>query len=538
MIDLDTITALVVEANPTMRTQLRNMLNLSGISKVQFAVTAGSAVRKLRDNRFDLILCEYHLGEGQDGQHLLEDLRLHHIIPLSTLFIMVTGERQYERVVSAAELAPNDYILKPFAADTLQERIERALTKRDAFMPAYRLIELGNAPDAIAVSAAGENDHPQWAVDFMRLRAELLITCGKADDAHKLYSKILSLRSIPWARLGLAKALFLQKRFAEAESLLQGLVGENDMYLDAYDWLSRTREAAGELEAACKVLATATAVSPHRVGRLRKLGELAIETGDHDTAEKVLSEVVRKGKYSDFRDPEDHVRLLQAQLAKGDTAQAESTIRDLERTMPGLDKTRPCATLSSALLHLKKGNADKAGEALRALTSEGSNAHDLSVGLKRELAKACFASQLEDHGSEVVLDLMRNAADERSMERAKAVLRDAGKAELGETLAAQMQMEVRDLVSEGARKAQEGDFDGAVQLMMNAVRKMPGNVHVLFNATLALLKHVENCGWNEQFAHQARDLMERARDQDPGNARLPALTAYYYTLLKKYGIQP
>ena len=106
MIDLATISALIVEANPNMRTQLRNMLNMCGIGKVQFAVTAGVAVRKLRDGRYDLILCEYHIGDGQDGQHLLEDLRHNAIIPLSTLFIMVTGERQYERVVSAAELAP------------------------------------------------------------------------------------------------------------------------------------------------------------------------------------------------------------------------------------------------------------------------------------------------------------------------------------------------------------------------------------------------------------------------------------------------
>ena len=76
----------------------------------------------------DLLLDEtYHIGDGQDGQHLLEDLRHNAIIPLSTLFVMVTGERQYERVVSAAELAPNDYILKPFAADTLHDRILRAL---------------------------------------------------------------------------------------------------------------------------------------------------------------------------------------------------------------------------------------------------------------------------------------------------------------------------------------------------------------------------------------------------------------------------
>lgn len=538
VIDLATISALVVEANPTMRTQLRTMLNMSGISKVQFAVTAGVAVRKLRDTRYDLILCEYHLGDGQDGQHLLEDLRHHSIIPLTTLFVMVTGERQYERVVSAAELAPNDYILKPFAADTLHERIERSLEKREAFMPTYRLIELGNAPDAITACAAGEEQYPQWAIDFRRLRAELYLASGNADDAQRLYTEILLTRSIPWAKLGLAKTLYMQKRYAESEEILQGLVAENDLFLDAYDWLSRTREAAGELEGARSVLSTASSLSPHRIGRLRRLGELAIETGDHEGAEKVLSEVVRKGKYSDFRDPEDHVRLIQAQLGRGDTVQAEATIRDLERSMLGLDKTRSCSSLSSAMVHVKKGDHEKASEAIRALTSDSTNTTGLSLSLKKELARACFASNMTEHGTEVILDIMRNAPDERTIESSKAILRDAGKPELCEQLTTQMQGEVKDLVAEGARKAQGGDFDGAVQFMLSAVRKMPGNVHVLFNATLALLKHVENCGWNERFAEQARGLMERARLLDPGNARLPALTTYYYNLLKKYGIQP
>lgn len=521
-----------------MRTQLRTMLNMSGITKVQFAVTAGVAVRKLRDTRYDLILCEYHLGDGQDGQHLLEDLRHHNIIPLTTLFVMVTGERQYERVVSAAELAPNDYILKPFAADTLHDRIERSLEKREAFMPAYRLIELGNAPDAIAACATGEEQYPQWAIDFRRLRAELYLASGNADDAQRLYTEILLTRSIPWAKLGLAKTLYMQKRYAESEDILQGLVAENDLFLDAYDWLSRTREAAGELEGARSVLNTASNLSPHRIGRLRRLGELAIETGDHEGAEKVLSEVVRKGKYSDFRDPEDHVRLIQAQLGRGDTVQAEATIRDLERSMLGLDKTRSCSSLSSAMVHVKKGDHDKAGEAIRALTSDSASTTALSLGLKKELARACFASNMAEHGTEVILDIMRNAADERTIESSKAILREAGKPELCEQLTTQMQGEVKDLVAEGARKAQSGDFDGAVQFMLSAVRKMPGNIHVLFNATLALLKHVENCGWNERFADQARGLMERARLLDPGNARLPALTTYYYNLLKKYGIQP
>ena len=71
------------------------------------------------------------------------------------------------------------------------------------------------------------------------------------------------------------------------------LVEENDQFLDAYDWLARTREAAGELAKARDILVRAAAVSPHRLGRLRRLGAIALEMDDPHTAEAVLREVVR-----------------------------------------------------------------------------------------------------------------------------------------------------------------------------------------------------------------------------------------------------
>jgi DNA-binding NtrC family response regulator len=128
------------------------------------AANAAAAIRQLGERAFDLILCEYALGEGQDGQHLLEDLRTHHLIPLSTLFIMVTAESSYERVVSAVEFAPNDYLLKPFTADSLFQRIGRALEKRDAFMP-LRPHRIGNLREAVS-DAERVNYSPQYAIDF------------------------------------------------------------------------------------------------------------------------------------------------------------------------------------------------------------------------------------------------------------------------------------------------------------------------------------------------------------------------------------
>lgn len=537
MADLENISVLVIDANAGMRSQLRSMLGSYGISRVQFAVSAGMAVRRLRDGRFDLILCEYHLGDGQDGQHLFEDLRHHEVIPLDTLFVMITGERNYERVISAAELAPNDYILKPLTADTLHSRLVRAFDKREAFLPAYRAMEMGDALAALEYCREAESHFPQYLVDFLRLRAELHAAMGQTDDAEAVYREVRDMRAVPWARLGLAKMLFRKKEYGEAEEILSALVAENERYLDAYDWLARTREETGRLEQAKDVLAAATALSPHRVTRLRRLSEVALTLGDHDTAARTMTEVVRKGKYSDFRDPENHVLLLRAQIGKGDMREAEATIRDLAQSMAGLPKTAACSALSSALYHTKAGDTAKAQEALRTLVDAGTDISDLSTGLKQELVKACFDNELADTGSTVILDILRNASDEATVEATRSVLRERGLDDLSEQLELKIHVEVKALIAAGAEKAQAGDFDGAVHEMMNAVHRTPGNPHVLFNAALALLRHIEHNGWNERFAAQARALIERARRLDPANPRLSAIIGFMHELIRKYKVR-
>lgn len=538
MATLEELRVLVIESQAPMRAQLRTMLASIGMEDVHFAVSAGMAVRRLREQRYDLILCEYNLGEGQDGQHLLEDLRNHEIIALDTLFIIITGERNYERVVSTAELSPNDYILKPLAAEALRVRLMRALDKRDAFLPAWRLMAIGNTLDAIGYCKEAQDRYPQYLVDFMRLQAELHTSAGQIKEAETIYREILDGKDVPWAGVGLARALMLRKAYGEAEQILARLVTDHDRFIAAYDLLARMHEETGHLESARDVLRTATEHSPHRVQRLRHLGELSLAVGDHAGAEETLGEVVRKGKYSDFREPEDHVRLVQAQIAQNKIDSASATITDLERTMGGQPKADLCKALSSALLHAHTGDAARTQAALLAAARSSAGAAKLSVGLKQELIKACFDHQLGDAGSEMVMDILRTSADEQTVESTRTLLKSRGLEKLSKEIEQRIHNEVKALISAGAAKAHAGDFDGAVAEMMNAARKMPGNPHVLFNAALALLRHIEHRGWNESFAKQARALIDRARILSPTSTRLSAITEFMHGLLKRYRIQP
>jgi predicted Zn-dependent protease len=450
------------------------------------------------------------------------------------MFFMVTGEGGYGKVVSAAELAPTDYILKPFTADRLLERIARALEKRSVFIPVYHLMEEGNQEAAIDACLAGERDYPRYIVDFMRLRAELHMFLGQPELAEPIYQKLVEARAIAWARLGLAKTLFVRERFDEARDMLEDLVGANKNFVDAYDWLARTHAAVGALDKSQAVLASAVAVSPHALGRLRRLGETALEAGDLDAAEKALKQVVSKAKYSEFREPEDHVKLVQALVKKGDPVQAAAVIRDLDRSMSGARNVAVCSAIASSMVHEYTGNEARLAESLSSALAGSRDAPELSPALKLELARTCLQNDMADGAADVLRDVMQNAPDNATMARAMGVLEQAGQGELAQRLAQESRQHVVDLVATGAARARDGDFQGAVELMLAAVGKMPNNPQVAFNAALATLKYLENLGWDERLGQAARTLINSVRRLDPVNPKLAALAGLHEQILKKY----
>ncbi|GAA4032754.1 hypothetical protein GCM10022212_34710 [Actimicrobium antarcticum] len=530
------LTALIIEPQPGMRGNFHNMLTLCEIKKIDHAVSSGTAIRQLQARSFDIILCEYDLGDGQDGQQFLEDVRHNKLISLSTIFFMVTAERAYEKVVSAAELAPTDYILKPFTTDTLMERITRAVEKRAVFEKVHRLMERGDSDQAIVACIEGETKEPRYLADFIRLRAELYISVGSPQLAEPLYVMLCEMRTVAWARLGLAKTLFMQEKFAESEALLVSLVAENSQFMDAYDWLAKAHEANGNLSSAQAVLQSAVDISPHALRRLRKLGEVALEGGDVGTAEKAFQQVVTKARYSEFRDPEDHVRLIRTLVHKGDTSQAATLIRDLEKSSSGTGKGKACHAISAAMLFKQTGDDKRAGEELTKAVEACRENVGLSTDMKMMLAKNCLDHNMDSSASEVMVDVMNNASNGAAMAKAMSVFEQSGRADLAESASRESRRIVVDLVSSGAEKARQGDYVGAVAAMMEAVKKLPENPQVVFNAAVAILKYLDHLGWDERLGEQAKVLIDTARRLDSANPRLSSLVGLHHKIMKKYGM--
>lgn len=540
MQDNGNLAVLVVDPNPGMRTSLQNMLGLIGIGKVEYAINANTAIKQLTKRAYDVVLCEYDLasgsGEGQDGQQLLEDLRHHHLISASTIFIMLTSEGVYNKVVSAAELTPTDYVLKPFTVELLSGRIKRALERRAALLPAWQQAAAGKLRDAIRTCEEGEQAQPRYAFDFARIRAELHTTLEEHQQAANVYREIMTERPLGWAALGLARCMVALNQIDDARFILDELLISNPRMMAAYDLLARCLETEGEGALARKVLEDAVAISPHVVRRLRKLGEVALATGDAEGAEKSFKQVVSKARYSEFRDPEDHVNLVKALVTRGDVVQATGVIRDLERSLRGSPAADACKSYATSLLHDKTGNGGAAAAELQAAVNAVRASSGLSSGLKMEMARACLDHKLDAQAADVMMTVMHDAQSGVSVDQAMGVFDKAGRADLVEGMGQQLKAQAQILLGVADEKRNMGDVRGAVQTLLEALHIAPNNLQIMVATAGGILRQVNELGWDHPLGQTAGALLDGIRAQDALHPRLAVLVEEYQAARRKYGI--
>lgn len=116
---------LVVDDYKTMVRIVRNLLHQLGFEDVDEANDGASALAKLRTRRFGLVISDWAM-EPMSGLELLQQMRADpDLAPLP--FIMITAENRKERIAKAEAAGADGWIVKPFTAETLRERITRVI---------------------------------------------------------------------------------------------------------------------------------------------------------------------------------------------------------------------------------------------------------------------------------------------------------------------------------------------------------------------------------------------------------------------------
>jgi len=114
---------LIVDDFATMRRILKNILKQIGFSNIAEADDGKTALTELKKDKFDLILCDWNMP-GMSGLELLQNVRSDAGLK-DTPFIMVTAEAQKENILEAVKAGVTNYVVKPFTAETIGEKLRK-----------------------------------------------------------------------------------------------------------------------------------------------------------------------------------------------------------------------------------------------------------------------------------------------------------------------------------------------------------------------------------------------------------------------------
>ncbi len=121
------IKILVVDDFATMRKVIRNLLKQGGYENIVEAEDGVTALRTLKSQKIDLIISDWNMP-NMTGLELLKAVRADEDLK-ATPFLMVTAEALQDNVIAAVKAGVSNYIVKPFTAEVLSEKIKKILEK-------------------------------------------------------------------------------------------------------------------------------------------------------------------------------------------------------------------------------------------------------------------------------------------------------------------------------------------------------------------------------------------------------------------------
>lgn len=528
--------ALVIDDLREMRSMLRNTLLEAQIKDVVLAPDARAAVEAIRAAPFNLILSDYDLGPGTDGQQLLEYLRRERLMPPGGLFFVISGDATIDRVASAAEMLPDGYLVKPVQTEQLLARIEDALARHIELRPMYEAVHVGRWAEALLHCERLEKAGSRHRVELLRNMGLCQVALARWDDAMVTYRRALKVRaSMTWARLGLARCEIAMGDTDAARARLQQILVERPYHAGAYDLMLELLERSGDISGTLAVASRAAEHIPSAV-RYRRLAEAAYLADDLETADDALTKLMRQTAQALTRESRNGALLAQVALARGEPQRAMKLIaRELD-AQPGDAQTQALAAAIEVQAYTALGEHARARDSARVLAE--------SLGVKADprsrllMAKAALLAGMRDEAFAVLDDALNAAEKLSSAESASAralaakVLADAGLTEQAAAYAADRSHEAAQEAEAAVRRLRAGAFDEALAMIEAALPKAREHTGVLTAAVEIYLMTMRIRGLKPELLTQVRSALARLRNRGTADPQRLQLMETYLAKLE------
>ncbi|MDP1949647.1 MAG: response regulator [Nitrosomonas sp.] len=515
-------TVLVIDDFQGMRSILREMLRSSGVDakKISMAANGKEGIALLNKGRFDIVLCDFNLGPGKNGQQVLEEAKFRGLIGLSCTWIMITADKTSESVTGAAEYQPDAYLLKPVAEAALSLRLAKVWAKKEAFAEIYEAMKRLDYSKAVRLCDKRLVFDKAHAGDLLRTKCDLLLISGELDRAKEALENILVERDLPWAKASLAKVMFKNGDFSAAKTLLEETIWANSSFLEAHDLLAKTLQIMGDLDGACNVLEQAAKLSPNSVIRQKNLGDVALKMGKLEDAEQAYRKSVSLGENSVLRTAGAYIGLAKACSANANPDEALKVLDQLNKNFATKEVRLKAMAVEGMVFH-QNGNADKARlvatELGQLLAKE-----DIGADSERSLDMARLLMATGDKEGAVALlqrEVKNNPENNALLDDIAEIFVHAEMGEEGARLIEASRREAMEVMNRGVLLVRKAQYEEAINAMRSARKAMPSNLRVLLNLAYVLITCIQKNGPTPELIKEARESLLAANVLSPGEPR-------------------
>jgi tetratricopeptide (TPR) repeat protein len=506
------LTYLIIDDFENFRLSMRQMLRSCGADKIELVAHANQAIQYCTYNHVDVVLCDFNLGEGKNGQHILEELRHKKLLKRSSLFLMVTAETSKEMVMGARENQPDAYLTKPINRAVLEKRLGSLISQRSALMPINREMDRENYPEAISLCLQALPRQPRYKTWLMKTLGDLYFRLGDLAHALKVYDDVLAQRELSWAKLGRCKVLLAKRSFDAAVDGLRELIAKHPDYMEAYDLLAEGLERQGRPTQSQHILEQAAQHSPNALLRQKHLAELASSNQDMGTASDAWRRTVELGTYSIHDNFEHYLALGQtlSDLSEGDleeegaarAKEALAVLKRMEKRFPEEDGIAVRSQIIQCRVYAGQGQDQQAAKMLQSIRPELENtaAMDAQTGL--DYAKTLFRMNHETEAKQLLADMAERFSDDPdTLQKIESLL--------DEPVGFRQKIKARTLNRDGIRAFESGNLQEAADTFTKALEIVPDHAALNLNLVQVLMKEYDSTPGKTDLLRRCRTCLDR-----------------------------
>jgi len=481
---------LIVDELDTFCFSTKKTLKELGLVLVDTANNAQKVITGFENITYDVVLCNYELGKGKNGQELLEELRYRKLLSFGSLFFIISAEVEKGKVMGTVENEPDGYLVKPVSPRDLMNRLEKALTMKVAMQVIDTHIDNGQYHDAINQCDKEITEKSRYSIRCIKTKSWLLTKTGQFDLAVDSYQSILQANDFIWAEYGLAKIALKQENFAEAEKSLKNIIKKDPAQIEAMDLLAELYKKQNNFGKAQTTIEQAITLSPNALLRQKNMANLCVLNNKNEDAIQAYRHMTKLSDQSIYAKPEqtyEFVNFLSSQAKDEQNPNESSAFKEAfelleksEKRHAGNENISLQTKLMTANIHATVGNIKEA----KALVEDTLNNQTTTKSLDASTLKVAASSlQLlgDQKKAEQYLEKAADAADDPEL------LSDIYD-QLSGNISISQRKEAAAKNKEGIKSYSMGETSDAADILRAAQQITPRHISLNLNLAQVLLK--------------------------------------------------